>query len=29
MGVEDRAGSARFEVVVLPHLDAAYNLAGV
>ena len=27
MGVEDRAGSARFEAVVLPHLDAAYNLA--
>jgi RNA polymerase sigma factor (sigma-70 family) len=27
MGVEDRAGRARFEAVVLPHLDAAYNLA--
>ena len=27
MGVQDRAGSARFEAVVLPHLDAAYNLA--
>jgi RNA polymerase sigma factor (sigma-70 family) len=27
MGVEDRAGSARFETTVLPHLDAAYNLA--
>ena len=27
MGVEDRAGGARFEAVVLPHLDAAYNLA--
>ena len=23
----DRAGSARFEAAVLPHLDAAYNLA--
>src|ERR1700752_3280915 len=27
MGVEDRAGSARFEAVVLPNLDEAYNLA--
>jgi RNA polymerase sigma-70 factor (ECF subfamily) len=27
MGAEDRAGSARLEAVVLPHLDAAYNLA--
>jgi RNA polymerase sigma-70 factor (ECF subfamily) len=27
VGVQDRAGSARLEAVVLPHLDAAYNLA--
>jgi RNA polymerase sigma-70 factor, ECF subfamily len=27
MGVEDRTAGARFEAVVLPHLDAAYNLA--
>jgi RNA polymerase sigma-70 factor (ECF subfamily) len=27
MGMGDRADSARFEAAVLPHLDAAYNLA--
>ena len=27
MRVEDRAARARLETAVLPHLDAAYNLA--